>query len=143
MRNVFFGGAEISGVLPNLGLALVRVLTGLGLMLAHGLRKFPPPEQFVGVVENVMGFPFPAFFAWCAVITEVFGGLLLALGLATRPVSLLIAFNMLAAGFIRHAADPFAVKEKALLYLVIAILFIFIGSGKYGLDELLRRKWQS
>ncbi len=38
------------------------------------------------------------------------------------------------------ADDPFSVKEKALLFLFIAILFVFIGSGRYAIDSLLERK---
>jgi putative oxidoreductase len=45
---------------------------------------------------------------------------------------------MLAAAFLRHAADPFARKELALLYGFVALMFLLIGSGRYGIDALLR-----
>lgn len=42
---------------------------------------------------------------------------------------------MLVAGLMQHAADPFGKKEKALLYFAISILFLLVGSGRYGLDS--------
>lgn len=44
------------------------------------------------------------------------------------------------AGFVAHAADPFAKKEMALLYLAACVMFIFTGAGKYSLDSMLRKK---
>ena len=109
------------------------------MALGHGLGKIPPSERFVnGTAE--MGFPLPEFFAWSAGGAEFGGGLLLALGLLTRPASFFIGCTMLVAGFIRHAADPFGGKEKALLYLAISIAFALVGAGKYSIDAVIRSR---
>ena len=47
---------------------------------------------------------------------------------------------MLIAAFFQHAADPFSTKEMAFLYLVITGMFVVIGSGKYGVDNLIRAR---
>lgn len=47
---------------------------------------------------------------------------------------------MSVAAFLRHADDPYATKEKALLFGCVA--FLLIGSGKYGLDAIVRRRGQ-
>jgi len=47
---------------------------------------------------------------------------------------------MLVALLIRHAPDPFATKEKALLYAAVALLFLLAGAGKYSVDALLTRR---
>jgi putative oxidoreductase len=47
---------------------------------------------------------------------------------------------MFVAAFVRHADDPFGTKEKALMYLFIFLLFLFTGSGKFGMDQFIRRK---
>ena len=86
-----------------------------------------------------MGFPAPQFFAWAAGISEFGGGIFLALGLMTRPASLLIGTTMFAAAFIRHAGDPFASKEKALLFFVTAVALTLIGAGKYSLDYFIHK----
>lgn len=138
-KRMLFGGASIPGLAANLGLFALRVFTGLSLALAHGLGKVPPSEKFItGVVE--LGFPLPGLFAWSAGLSELLGGLLLALGLATRPASSFVLATMLVAGLMRHAPDPFATKEKALLFAAIALLFLLAGAGKYSLDSLFRKR---
>jgi len=139
LGQILFGGTVITGWAANAGLFVLRVAAGLGLALGHGLGKFPPSERFIaGVTE--MGFPLPALFAWSAGLSELAGGSLLALGLATRPSSFFIMVTMLVALLIRHAPDPFATKEKALLYAAVALLFLLAGAGKYSVDALLTRR---
>jgi putative oxidoreductase len=123
----------------DLGLLLLRLFAGLALAFAHGIHKLPPSGQFVqGVAE--MGFPVPLFFAWASTAAELGGGLLIALGLFVRPAALLVSINMLVAIFLRQAGDPFAERELAALYLAVALALLFTGSGRYGLDNLLRRR---
>ena len=47
---------------------------------------------------------------------------------------------MLVAGFISHAGDPFAVKEKAFLFLVIFVTITIAGAGKYSIDNFINKK---
>lgn len=126
-------------MLANAGLTLLRVFTGLSLAFSHGIGKVPPSERFIESVGN-LGFPVPVVFAWAAGVSEFFGGLFLAAGLLTRPSSFLIAVTMFVAAFLRHAEDAFVVKEKALLFGCVAVAFLLIGSGKYGLDTILRHR---
>jgi putative oxidoreductase len=133
-----FGSARIDSLAGNLGLAALRVFAGLSLSLAHGLLKFPPPDGFVAGVGQ-LGFPAPLVFAWLAALTETVGGLLLAAGLGTRAVALAIVGNMSVAGFLRHAADPYDAKERAFLFLAVAIAFAAVGGGRFALDRLIRR----
>ena len=139
VKQILFGGTEFESVKVNVGIAVLRVFSGFSMAFAHGLGKFPPSEGFVGAITK-LGLPMPGFFAWAAFFGEFGGGLFLALGLLTRPGSFLMGFTMLVAGLMQHAADPFGKKEKALLYLAIAILFLLVGSGRYGVDAWIRRK---
>jgi putative oxidoreductase len=133
------GGVPVSGFPANFGLLVLRVVTGLGIAFGHGLGKIPPGERFVaGVAE--MGFPWPALFAWAAGLSELGGGLLLALGLATRPASLFIFVTMMVAAVLRHADDPFSGKEKALLYACVSLLFLLMGAARPSLDALIRKR---
>jgi putative oxidoreductase len=138
LKQLLFGGESSTSPLTNLGLTLLRIFAGIGLM-THGVGKVPPSEQFVGGVAN-MGFPLPSVFAWAAGLSEFAGGALLILGLFTRPVSLFVAFTMLVAVVGVHWNDPFARKEMALLYLFIALAFLFMGSNYWSVDGILRRK---
>lgn len=139
MLKWLISGSESGSFSAQFGLTFLRGFTGLSLAFAHGIGKIPPSERFIESVSR-MGFPLPDFFAWAAGISEFFGGLLLAAGLMTRPSSFLIIVTMAVAAFVRHADDPFTTKEKALLFACVALLFLLVGCGKYGLDALIRRR---
>lgn len=134
------GSSEISPVFLNTGLLILRILTGLFIALAHGINKIPPSQDFIKLVSS-MGFPFPLFFTWMAGLSEFAGGLLLIPGLLTRPSAFMLSITMLVAAFLRHAADPIARKELALLYLFIFLFLLLLGGGKFSLDYLLREKF--
>lgn len=139
LASVFFGGDGGGSTVADLGLLLLRVLTGLMLAFAHGVDKLPPSERFLASVGE-LGLPLPVAFAWAAGLAEFLGGILLAVGLLTRPAAFFIACTMATAAFLRHAPDPFTDKEKALLYLAVALFFVIAGSGRFGIDEWFRRR---
>lgn len=122
-------GAEVS-------MTTLRVVAGLSMALAHGWKKIPPADGFVGHLAG-MGFPAPHVFAWLAALAEFGGGLLLAVGLLTRFAAISVAGTMFVAAFVAHAADPFGKKEMALLYFVIAFVFAIRGSGRISADRFL------
>ncbi len=116
--------------------------SSLGLMLAfgHGIGKLPPSEQFITGVSG-MGFPLPTVFAWAAALSEFLGALCVGLGFFTRMGAFFVVCTMSVAAFIAHAPDPFQKKELALVYLLSFLLIFAMGSGKYSLDSLLKRKF--
>ncbi|HYD51815.1 MAG TPA: DoxX family protein [Gemmatimonadaceae bacterium] len=123
----------------DVGLLALRLFAGLSLAFAHGINKLPPTPRFVaGVVE--MGFPAPQLFAWAAGIAEVGGGLLLVVGLLTRPAAFLILVVMCVAAFIRQAGDPYVEIEPALLFGAVALCFLIGGAGRLSLDAVFRRR---
>lgn len=138
MKKLLFGNIE-NTLTADFVLTILRVFAGLSLMLAHGAGKIPVSDGFIKHVGEI-GFPVPVFFAWAAALSEYVGSLLLAVGLFTRPASLFVAFTMFSAAFINHAGDPFGSAEKAYLYLVISLVFLVLGSGRFGLDSIIRRK---
>ena len=139
LKQLLFGGPGAGSKQADAGLALLRVYTGLAMALTHGLAKLRDPDKIIEGTRG-MGFPAPMLFGWMAILAEFGGGLLLAIGLATRPGAFLIASTMSVAALIAHRGDPFAKKELAVTYLMIAALFLFTGSGRYGVDPLLRQR---
>lgn len=131
--------ATNTGTTGQIGLTLLRVFAGLVMAFAHGLGKFPVSEQLIQGVASV-GFPMPVVFANAAAISELVGGVLLALGLFTRPAGIFLAFTMFVAGTFVHAADPFNVKELAFLYMFVFIFFACYGGGRFSLDNKLAAK---
>ena len=136
---ILFGGAEIRSKAANVGLMLLRVFSGAAMAFGHGLGKIPPSERFIAGVTK-LGFPAPALFAWAAGASEMLGGIFLAAGFMTRPAAFFVGITMAVAALITHAADPFGRKEKALLYLFIAVMYMLVGAGRYSIDGFIKRQ---
>lgn len=131
-----------SSISHEISIAFLRFFSGIALAVLHGVKKVPPSEKFMESVGN-LGFPLPEFFAWSAGLSEFLGGLLLAVGLFTRPAAAMIIITMLVAAFVAHAADPFAKRELSLIYFAIAAVFLARGASKYSLDALLFNRKKS
>lgn len=126
----------------HFAILFLRVAIGV-LMLVHGIPKLESlfsgePIQFA----SVFGLS-PAISLGLAVFAEVVCSVLLIAGFATRLVVLPLIVTMLVAVLQIHAADPFAVKEMGIHYLITYIALLFTGSGKYSLDYLLFRQQET
>ena len=122
----------------EIGLLLLRVLPGLGLLLAHGWTKL---TRVPGIFES---FPDPigmgsAVSAGMAIFAEVVCALLVVVGLFTRFAAVPIVILLLVAAIVVHADDPWGKKEFALIYCVPFLVLIFTGAGGYSLDSLIQR----
>jgi len=136
MKSLLFGTAKSRSLSFDFSCLLIRLFFGIAMALQHGLGKVPPSEKFVGGIE-AMGLPFPFVMGWAAGLSELVGGILLALGLLTRPSAFLLSITMLVAAFISHAGDPFAGKEKALMYLVVFVAIFISGGGRFSIDRVI------
>ncbi|MEX0884919.1 MAG: DoxX family protein [Phycisphaeraceae bacterium] len=142
-RRLLMGGARVVPWIADLGLTALRVFMGLALALAHGWGKVYPSFPSDGAVSNAdsLGLPAPLLFGALSALAEFLCGLLLALGLFARPAALVIAINMAVAAFAYHwwtLEQGFGNMERALLFFAIAVAFIFVGSGRFSVDRLLR-----
>ncbi len=116
-------------------LSILRIIVGL-LYMEHGMAK-------------LFGFPTAAMhpqmfqLLWFAGVLEAFGGLLIALGLLTRPVAFLLSGEMAIGYFMSHAPRSFFPLlnggEAAILYCFIFLYFFAAGGGAWSLDNLLSR----
>ncbi len=88
--------------------------------------------------------PAPLSMYWFAGAIELVGGALLALGLFTRPVALIMSGEMAFAYFISHApASFFPILNRgdaAILYCFIFLYIAFAGGGPWSVDALMGRK---
>ena len=77
-------------------------------------------------------------------IIETFGGLLLFIGLFTRPIAFLLCGEMAVVYFMMHAPHGFwPVQnggEPPALYCFVFLYFVFAGGGVWSVDHLLRRR---
>jgi putative oxidoreductase len=47
---------------------------------------------------------------------------------------------MVIAGFVVHAADPFAKQEMSLVYLAVYLLLMVFGVGKVSVDYMIEKR---
>ena len=139
-RSLLFGSGDTSRA-TDIGLLILRLGVGLTLAFAHGLGKIPVSDGFIGNVAG-MGFPLPAVFAWAAALSEFLGGLLIAIGLLTRPASIFVAFTMAVAFFVTHggALTGEGNGEQAFAYLVVTLALAVAGAGRFSIDAQINRR---
>ncbi len=117
-------------------LLLLRVVMGVAFMM-HGWGKIQSPLNWMGPDS-----PVPGFLQFLGAFAEFGGGLALILGLLFPLACLGMVFTMLGATYL-HAVvmgDPFIGPksfELPVVYLLISIVFIAIGSGNFSLDRKL------
>jgi putative oxidoreductase len=81
----------------------------------------------------------PEVAAYIAVTIELTTPVLLVLGLATRPVALvLLAMTAVIEGFVYPLAWPTHIQWAAML-----LVLLCRGAGKLSLDELIRRRFKT
>ena len=114
-------------------LAALRIMTAL-LMLQHTTMKFfafPAPMPMPG--------PLPGIIIASGVI-EAVTGILILLGLFTRPAAFLASGTMAAAYFLGHATQGFwpilNQGEAAIMFCFAFFYLIFAGPGAWSLDGL-------
>jgi putative oxidoreductase len=112
-------------------LAALRIMTAL-LFLAHGTAKlFGFPDTGMRPALMSLG--------GIAGILEVVGGVLLIIGLFTRPVAFILAGQMAVAYFMAHAPESFHPiinrGESAVLFCFIFLYLVFAGAGAWSVDN--------
>jgi putative oxidoreductase len=119
---------------------LLRVVSGF-LFIHHGGQKLF--GWFGGIPPN--GGPAPLWsLAGLGGALEFFGGVLILLGLFTRPVAFIVAGEMAVAYFQFHQPRgllPLQNEgELAVLYCFIFLFFAAWGGGEWSLDAALARR---
>ncbi|UTD26289.1 DoxX family protein [Bradyrhizobium sp. WD16] len=119
-------------------LSILRIITGL-LFLQYGfakLLKWPPVPMF----EKVQLFSLYG----AAGTLELIGGILLILGLFTRPVAFIVCGEMAFAYFLGHAGRNFFPiingGNLAIEFCFVFLYLTFAGAGPLSLDAALLRK---
>ena len=123
---------------------LVRVTAGL-LLVPHGAQKLFGLFGGYGLEATGQFFAsklgLPASFALLAGLIECVGGLMLALGLATRAVAALVFGVMAVAVVFVHLPNGLfwtnGGYEYPLFWAVIALSYAIRGGGAYSLDRLI------
>lgn len=113
--------------------SIMRFVVGV-LFACHGAQKI-----FGVLGGKVAAAPLMQFGGW----VELAGGILVAVGLFTRPAAFLASGMMAVAYFMAHASGGFwPIVNKGELSVIYCFIFLFIffyGPGRYALDTLIFR----
>ena len=136
------GTVDLDAVANDVGLLAVRATTGL-LLAGHGAQKlfgWWSPLDFDAIATGFAesGYTPGVFFAWLTGLSELIGGLLLALGLLT-PLGCAAAIGVMfnAIVVVHWKAGVWAPNgyELPLLFGVVALGLAFTGPGRLSLDR--------
>ena len=122
-------------------LSVLRIVAGL-LFLQHGSQKllglpFPPAN----------GLPAMGTIFWWGGIIELVGGILVMIGLFTRPVAFVLSGQMAVAYWMFHAPRglfPLSTNgnqgELAIVYCFVFLFIAVAGAGIWSIDAALKRQ---
>ena len=119
----------------------------LALRLAIGVRLVEGTQDNVFSHERMeefarflaaQGTAAPMFSAYLSAYAQFICGILIVLGLFTRPAGLVMTINFICALIIAHRTTPFVQTWPALMMLAAAIHFLFCGAGALSLDRFTR-----
>jgi putative oxidoreductase len=139
---------ESSALLTQIALLLGRIAIGVCFVI-HGLGKLGlvGTGNMQGFVEwlKSLGVPYAPVQARIAMLSELVGGSLLALGLFTRPACVVLIATMIVAGRIGHKGAGYLITnnppgaEYTINLAVVCGMFLLMGPGLFSLDQVLFR----
>jgi putative oxidoreductase len=116
---------------------VVRVVTGV-LFVTFSLGKFVDHMQETADFRHY-GIPAPEVATYVVGTLELLGGLLLVVGLLTRPSALLLACNLVGAISTAGRVDGGTFHLGVAPAMLLAMLFlVWAGPGNLALDRILR-----
>lgn len=131
---------SVSRSAPSVDFALLIARVGIGaLMLVHGISKIPMLSQSPIQFYDFMGLGAQVSL-WLALFAEIGCSILVIFGFATRLAVIPLIMTMLVAVFIIHAEDPFVKQEMGLHYILIYVMLLLTGAGKYSIDYLISKR---
>ena len=131
-----------SPIWPHYGLAFIRVFVG-AFMVYHGWEVFNEEKMNTYLQWDQFKDATAGSRIYAGKSAELAGGLLLSAGLWTRVASLLIAVTMFYISFFVGTGKIWYEDQHPFMFVLLALVFFFIGPGKYSLDHLLYNKKQA
>lgn len=123
---------------------ILRLALGL-MFVAHGALKL-----FVFTPDGTVGYfaslGLPASFAYLTIAAELGGGVLLLLGVATRPVALALIPLLIGAGVLGHGGNGWVFSnqgggwEYPAFLVVAAVVQVLLGDGAAALKPVGYKK---
>jgi putative oxidoreductase len=125
---------------PRAVAALIARLAGGGVFVIFGIGKFVNRASEIDSFRDY-GLPAPEVFVAVIGVIELVGGLLLILGLATRPAALVLAGDMVGAIIVSGIALGEVISlTLAPAELLVCLYLLWTGPGAFALDHRIARR---
>lgn len=127
--------------LKDIPLFIIRLTLAYGFY-TPAMNKWNDIESVAGWFAS-MNYPLPKLNAYMAAGTETLGFVLLAVGFASRIISIPLIIIMLVAIFTVHIGNGWEAGnngfEIPFYYMVMLMVILIYGPGKYSLEAILLR----
>jgi putative oxidoreductase len=147
MRPIIPGLAPLYAALGEPAYALTRIVAG-GFLVPHGMWKLfgitgGTKEEMIGFFSRI-GLEPAALLVNLVGAVEFFGGILIVLGLFTRPAAALATVTTATAALYFHLPRGFYVEsggvEFSALWAIILLMIAIRGSGRISIDGWIGRE---
>ncbi|PRD58123.1 DoxX family protein [Phyllobacterium myrsinacearum] len=134
LGGIYTGLAQVSET-------LLRVITG-GALVVHGSGKITSPFGAIDMVEG-LGFYPGVFWSPLLAATEFFGGILLVLGLLTRPAAFATTIVLAVTVYFHWIVQGqgWAGSEKSILWTAILFFFVIRGASNHSVDAKIGKEF--
>lgn len=135
----FPGGFDLALLIGRLAIGICFIIHALGKLGVVGNGSMKAFAEWLAS----LGVPFAPLQAQAAMLSELVGGALLAVGLFTRPAAVVLVFTMIVAGVVGHRGAGYLITndppgaEYTINLAVISLVFALLGPGAHSLDALL------
>lgn len=125
----------------DLGLLMLRWVTGAFLIYQSHDNIFSAErmQEFVKFLIQ-FNFVYPELMAPLSVWWQFIAGIAFVLGLLTRWLGVITAFNFIVAVWMVHWTQDFTGWWPALILVFLGAAFATLGAGRYSLDALIARR---
>jgi putative oxidoreductase len=131
---------SVTYLLFNSAMLFFRVAISLEMIFVHGFKKLGIGVAEAEKVPNPLHMPEVFNYAF-AVSANIFFPFLVLIGLFTRLATLPILAVTLTGYFILHWNDAALMRDTPFNYSVIYLFLLFMGPGKYSIDNYISKKY--
>lgn len=122
----------------DLGLLLIRIVSGGTLLMFHGLGKLTNFAERKDSFADPLGVG-STFSLSLVVFAEFFCSALVILGAYSRLALVPLIINMSVIMFVVHGGDSLKQRELPLFFLCSFIMLFLTGPGKISVDSMMKR----
>lgn len=142
LANVSQRALAITKALDGVGPLVARITLGV-IFASSGLGKLQHLDKVTAFFTD-LGIPAPHFQAAFVGSVELFGGILLLVGLGSRICAMLLASTMVVAIITAKRADIHSFTDflglEEWVYLVMLGWLVLAGPGRFAIDAILVKK---